>query len=1053
MSIVEFFIKKHMAVFTFCVLIVIVGGMAYMSLPRESMPEIKQPYIFITTTYPGVSAKDVESLVTRPIEEELDGLEGIDEISSTSQQSLSFIFIEFTPNTPMEVALRRVRQRVDIAKAELPDDADEPVVQELSSSEFPIFIVSLSHPDGLAVIDEASKMLEERFKRLEGVLDVTVSGRLEKEVAIEVDPNKLEHYGFSLNDVIWAIQSENTTIPGGLLKNPEKNYTLDVTGEITDPYLFEDIIISSEGKKIRVGEIATAKFTWAEPESFSRFNGNPSISISLTKRMGENIVYLSDDAMDVIEELKGEFPPGTIINIAYDESVFIRDTIKDLENNMFTGFLLVLFVTLFFLGRINAFFVSLAIPFSMLMSFFTLQLFGITLNMIVLFSLILSLGMLVDNGIVIVENIYRHSTLGKNRRLAAIDGSQEVAGPIIASTITTCLAFFPIVFMPGIMGDIMSYLPKTVIVVLASSLVVALTINPTFCASFLKVSPKSLKKIQEGSGKFVAFQTWYEKVLRWAVKHNYITIPAVIVLVITGITLYIIIGKEPVFFPEFDPETAFISIESPQGTPLEKTDELIQRIENIVPYIPASLKNYQTVVGQEGGYFSGGGYEYHKGYIRVEFKSYLEREIKGKDAIEDYREELKDFTGADLTIEAIDFGPPSGNDISYDIIGQDYAIMGNIAGEIINILKQYPELKIIDTDYEPARPEISVIILRDKAAFYGLSTMDIAQTIRNAINGSVIGKFRESENEYDIVVRYQEEYRDSLSHLLNLQVINRDGERIPVESVAIIKLDSSVGVIKRRNLKRAVAIWADFREDIQNKEEITEEIEEQIQTLMVNLPKDYSIQPGEGFEMRVESTDFLIQAFILAIFLIFVVLIAQFNSILESLIILISVFLSIGGVLWGYLFSGETFVIIMSGIGCIALAGVVVNNCIVLVDYTNVLIRRGTSWKEAIIEAGKTRLRPVLLTAITTVLGLMPMALGISIDFHWPDIGIQLASESAVFWRAFSLAMIFGLSFATIMTLVIVPSLLKIKFSLFPPKEDSFIKKLYKRFKSHAEKA
>lgn len=1030
---IKFFVSKRSVVFCFTVLVVIAGILAYISLPRESVPEFKQPYIFVTTTYVGVSAKDIENLVTRVIEEEIDGLEGLDEITSSSQQNLSFIFAKFTSDVDQETALRRVRERVDLAKPELPDECDDPVVQELSSSNWPILITVLSHPKGLTVIDNTAEKVEEILKRIPGILDVNVAGNLEKELAIEIDPRKMEYYGFSIDDVIWAVQAENRSIPGGVLKNPAKNYSLAVTGEIKDPKVFEEVIVKHEGVKAPLREVADVSFKWAEQETYSRLNGEPCISISITKRAGENIIDIVDRAKKELKKLEKDLPAGTRIDISYDESQIIRDLIADLENNIATAFILVFCVTIFFLGFRNAIFVSIAIPFSMLMSFFILQAMDITLNMIVLFSLVLALGMLVDNGIVIVENIFRHVGMGKSRKLAAIEGSGEVAFPILASTATTCLAFLPIVFMPGVMGDFMSYLPKTVIVVLTCSLVVAVVINPVFCAAFLNISEKNRKKISEGSGTFLHFQKWYEKVVRWAVNKNLLVLGLSFTIVIMGFVFYGYYGGDTIFFPYIDPETGVVAVEMPQGTPLDTTDNLVNEIEEIIPRSPASLKNFIATTGRgSDDNLFGGGDENHKANIRVEYKQYFERKIKGAVAIDSLRSRLKNITGADIVVKELNFAPPTGNPVSYQVTGEDYAILGSIADSVLAILHTFPGLKQIECDYEAAKPEINVKIDRRKAARYKLSTTTIASTIRNAISGGTIGTFRQGADEYDINVRFGKEYRNSANRLANLQIVNGDDDRIPLSSVASISPRSSVGIIQRRNLDRAVQVWADFKEDAENKAQIKKDIDSLVNQL--SLPDEYYIGEGGGIEMRKESEDYIGKAMLIALFLVFMVLIAQFNSLTQSIIIMLTVVMSFSGVFWGYALTGQNFVMIMTGIGCIALAGVVVNNGIVLIDYVNLLITRGMHWKDAIIEAAKTRLRPVLLTAITTVLGMTPMAIGVSFDFH--KFGIQIGSDSGQMWVAFAWAMIFGLSFATLMTLIVVPCLLKANFSIFPPKKE-----------------
>ncbi len=1030
---IKFFVQKKSAIFTMVIMILIMGTRSYFDLPRESAPEIKQPYIFVNTVYPGVGAKDIENLVTRVIEDELDGIEGLKKVSSSSQQSLSFISVEFTSDVDVETALRRVRERVDIAKSQLPKDAKEPSVRELSSSSFPIFILVLSHPDGLKIIDKSADLIEDELKKVHGVLDVKVAGKLKKEVAIELDPIKMDKYDLTINKVIQAIQTENKSIPGGILKSNAKVYSISVTGEIKDPLIFENIMIRDKGKEIPLSAVGTAKFTWAEPETYSRLNGNSCITISLTKRSGQNIISIVDNAKKSIEKLKQKLPEGTKLEYFFDESTTIKDMVADLENNMITGFLLVLFVTILFLGKTNSLFVSLAIPLSMLVSFTVLEIMGITLNMVVLFSLILSLGMLVDNGIVIVENIFRHGTMGKSRVQAAIDGSKEVAGPIITSTLTTCLAFFPIIFMPDVMGDFMSFIPKTVIIVLTSSLFVAIVINPVFCANFLKISKKNIDAMTGETGRYQGVQSRYFKIVKGAIKQPFKVTGISFIIVILGMILYGAFGKEPKFFPAGDPSDAIISLECAQGTPLDSTNTFIEKVEKIVKKSPAPLKNFNAVAGREGGgnRFAGkGNSEYHKGYVRVGYKSFLERrDTTGRMAVDTLKERLANFVGAGIKVEELEHGPPTGHPISYKIVGDDYEIMGKYTDSIITILNAIPELKLVDTDFEPARPELSIEINRNKASFFGLSTAEIAGTIRNAINGAEIGKFRQGENEYDINIRYKTDYRNSLNKLSNLHIVSHDKHRIPLSSIASIQRKSSVGVIRRIDFQRAIEVWADFKGSVQNKKELKNKIDNIVKNL--KMPQGYEITDGEGGRMRSDASKFLVKAFIVAIFLMFIVLVIQFNSILDPFIILISVFLSIGGVMWGYFLSGQTFIIIMSGIGCISLAGVAVNNCIVLIDYTNILIKNGRNYLDAIAEAGKTRLRPVLLTAITTVLGLLPMALGLSFDFH--NFVFQFASESGEFWKAFAWAMIFGLSFATIMTLVVVPCLLAIKFRFFPP--------------------
>ena len=1036
---IQFLVNKAAAIFTIAVLILIIGVMSYIRLPRESTPEIKQPYIFITTMYPGVAAGDVENLVTRIIEDEIDGVEGIIELTSSSQQSLSFIFTKFASNVSVETALRKIQERVDRAKPRLPADVEEPSVRELSSSSFPVLMVSLSHPDGLQYIDNTAEELQQDLRRVKGVLDVEIAGNLEKEVAIDLDPIKLDHYGLTVNDVSMAVQLANAAIPGGLLKNESRNYSISINSEIKDPRQFEYIIVKSGSVKVPLRELGTVSFTYAEQKTYSRFNGAPAITLSLTKRSGENIIKMVDEARELIDTKvrKGQFPAGTRVHYSRDESSYIRQIIADLENNMFTSFLLVLIVTIFFLGPVNALFVTLAIPFSMMLSFFILDMLGVTLNMVVLFSLILALGMLVDNGIVIVENIFRHGSMGKSIMKAAIDGSSEVAAPIFSSTLTTCLAFFPIIAMPDVMGDFMKYVPITVIVVLTSSLFVALTINPVFCSRFLHISEENLKKITEGSSIFGKIQSFYQEALHTAVSHAPLVLTVCFFIVISGMVLYKFFGKESIFFPSTDPSDAIVAVELPPGTPLDKTDKVLRSIEATIPSLPASLENYQITAGKagDGSFFSGSGEEFNKGSVQLAFKPYQERTIKGSVAIDSLKQRLKHFIGAKIKFVEQAMGPSAGHDISYDIAGSDYKVLGAYADSVMAILNRYSDFKTVETDFESAKPEIAINVDRTKAAYFGLSAQQIAATVRNTMNGTTIGKYRQNEDEYDIVVRYNKNNRDAVSDLSRLHIVDNDGARIPLNQVASITTTSAVGIIKRRDLHRSVGVWGDFTKDFQKKKIVQKEVDSLVKAL--SIPKGYSIENGQGAEMREEATVFLLRAFIIALFLIAIVLIAQFNSLGQPLIIILSIFLSTGGVFWGYYLAGLQFVTIMSGIGCIALAGVAVNNGIILVDYTNILVRGGMPPIQAVVEAGKTRLRPVLLTAITTVLGLLPMAFGISIDIHPSTAGIQIGSEMSEFWKTFAWAMVYGLTFATVMTLIMVPCMLSVYFKFTRPKPNN----------------
>lgn len=1009
---IKFFVSKFVPVLCFAVLIIIIGVDAYKTLPREAEPEIKVPWIMVNTSYGGVAAKDIESLITTKLENELDGLDGLETITSSTYQSYSAIWLEFSADYSVEEALRLVKDRVDGIKGSLPEDADDPYIKEVTMSDWaPVLTVVLSHPKGVAVLDSFSRKLQESLNAISGVLDTEMSGDQTWEMAIELDPLKLEHYNFNIDDVRYAIMGEHTTIPGGILTNSKKNYSLSVTGEIKNPDQFKEIIVSSEGRKVKLKNLGTVSFKTEKAKTYARINGNDAITLNVKKKVGTNVIKLIDDAKKIIEESKKSMPSGGEIVITSDSSEIINSNISDLENNMFTSIVLVLLVTFLFLGKTNSIFVSIAIPFSMLISFFVLKIMNVTLNQMVLFSLILALGMLVDNGIVIVENIFRHAAMGKSRVEAAIDGTSEVAGAIIASTMTTCLVFFPILFMPGIMGEFMSFIPKTVIIVLLASLAVGLSLTPVFCSRFLRITDKAQKKMVEGGGFFGKIQHLYYRILNFAILRSKRFIVISVTICITGIALYALYGKEPNFFPDMDPSQVRVTIEAPNGTSIEETDKFVRRVEEIIPLVPSSLASYTSRTNSGG-----------KGSVTVNYLPYKERKIKGEDSQIALKERLKDITGAKIVVKS-ETGM-GGNAISYRVVGDDYAVLGELSNKLLAIINEYKEVKLADTDFEDSEPEYVIEVNRDKAAYYGLSTQQVATTIRNAINGATVGKYRVGDDEYDINVRYNEDSRNSINSLRNLQ-LTVDGKRIALGNIATIKPGTTIGVIKREALKRTVNVTGSFVKGISNTTTLLAEIDDKIKLLKSTLPKGYDILIGADGEMQSEATGFLVNAFIIALFLIFILLIGQFNSVADPFISLFASFLAVGGVFWGFFLFNMSFGIIMSGIGCISLVGVAVNNCIVLVDYTNILIKSGMNWRMAIPEAGKTRLKPVILTALTTVLALIPMGFGISFDLG--TMGIQWDSETAAMWKSFAWALMFGLTFSTFLTLIIVPVMLSVK--------------------------
>jgi multidrug efflux pump subunit AcrB len=691
--------------------------------------------------------------------------------------------------------------------------------------------------------------------------------------------------------------------------------------------------------------------------------------------------------------------------------------VSDLENNIITGLILVLAVIFIFIGTQSAIFISLAIPYSMFITFTILYGFGVTLNMVVLFSLVLALGMLVDNGIVIVENIYRHMQQGKTREEAARVATDQVAWPIITSTLTTLGAFAPILFWPGIMGEFMFFLPETVIIVLTASLFVALVINPVLSARYQKV------KVTSESGKVTGreprIKRVYLRFLTWALNHRLIVVGMACLLLIASTEGFALFGKGTEFFPDTEPRRAYVHIKSPEGTNLDTSDSIVAQVEKVVSGYP-DIRYVISNIGSVGGDpFAQGGTGTHINRVALDFKDFHDRSRPSSGMVKEIRENLlKTIRGAEVQVEREEEGPPTGPPINMEITGEDILELGELARRVRDKIKDIPGLVDLKDNFVKGKPEIRVRIDKEKAALLNLDAYTIAYTVKAAINGVKVGVFREGKDEYDIMARLPEKDRHSVESLKRITVSGPRGEPIPLTSVAEVSLATGVGAIQRLDQKRVVTVSGDVAGRLAN--DVIKEIDQKLKKDF-DWPRGYTYKfTGEQREQE-KAQAFLSKAFVAALFIILMILLAQFNSFTTPLIILSSVVLSLIGVFFGLLVTGTAFGIIMTGIGVISLAGVVVNNAIVLIDYYNQLVARGMRSHDALIQAGMTRFRPVMLTAITTLLGLLPMATGISFDFKkfaW-DIG----SESTQWWGPMAVAVIFGLGVATLLTLVVVPVL------------------------------
>ena len=1117
-------INNRMTVLVVLVILVIAGSTAYFNMPREAFPEVVIPQIYVGTPYPGNSPIDIEKLVTRPLEKEIGAISGIDRMTSTSVEGYSTIFIEFDFSITPDEALRKVKDKVDVAMGdpEFPRDLPaDPNVFEMNISELtPVMNINLSGDFSIDQLNKYAEYLEDQIEKLPEITEVDIRGVQDKEMKVNVDLFQLQANKLSFNDISQAIQGENVTISAGSLLEGSMRRTVRVVGEIESAEELGDIIIKQENQEIvYLKDVAEIVFEEKEAESYARQATKPVVMVDVKKRAGENLINAADQIVEILEYAKeNEFPDNLEITLTGDQSKQTRTQVSELENSIIFGMILVITVLLFFLGLRNALFVGTAIPLSMFIAFFILNAAGVTLNMMVLFSLVLALGMLVDNGIVVVENIYRLMDEGMNAIDAAKYGVGEVAWPIIASTATTLAAFTPLIVWPGIMGEFMFFLPMTLIIVLGSSLFVALVINPVLTAMFMKTEEKEMKAMNAivigfvliflgiletfhsvWFGNFIAlggilvmstkfiltpatnyFQAniipWserlYERVLRnvFRGKNPLWYFFGTIGLLIVSFILLDAFMPKVVFFPSNMPNYVNVFIEAPIGTDIETVNGITKGVEaKILDYTDQfmveeeenGIKSHynflvESVIAQVGSGTSDPNEgpsmaaTPNKARITVSFVQFQHRRGESTNKVmDDIRALISETPGVTITVDKDPAGPPQKKAINIEVSGDNYdniLIEANAVMAYINDqdIAGVEELKL---DVGIGKPEMPVEIDRAKARRYNISTGQIGSTLRNSLFGMEVSSFKSGEDDYPIMVRLQDKYRYDEDMMMNQLVTFRDQtngriQQVPISAVAKAQRSTTFSAVKRKNQKRLITVSSNVLES-HNANEVVEEIKTAVEAYKV--PEDVTIKFTGQMEDQEKEMSFLSTALMIAVFLIFLILVAQFNSVLTPFIIVGSVVLSLIGVFLGLIIFQMDFVIMMTMIGIISLAGIVVNNAIVLIDYTKLIMDRkrielglGEAAKlpldvlvDCMVDGGKKRLRPVLLTAITTVLGLVPLAIGLNIDFisllTEYDPKIYMGGDNVVFWGPMSWTVIFGLTFATFLTLVIVPVMYYLK--------------------------
>jgi len=1086
------------------------GIFSYKTLPKELTPEVVIPTIMVQTPYPGNPPVDIENLITRPLEKEIESVDGIEELNSTSSQGFSLILVEFNTDVDINKALQDVKDAVDKAERDLPEDLqNDPSVQDIDFSEFPIININLSGNYSVDALNEYGEYFEEEIEEISQISSVDIQGVNEKEVKVDVDPYKMEATGLTFRDIQTAIQNENVTMPGGELRFSRSKRSIRTIGEFEDVAELRNIIVKDEDDKlVYLKDVADVRMGYAYPDSYTRLDQNPVVSLQVIKKSGENLLAATDQIFNILDRAREEHqvPEDLKITLTNDQSDMIRNQLNNLENSIILGVIFVVLVLYYFLGTKNALFVGTAIPMSMFLSFIVLTLLEGRINMIVLFSLILALGLLVDNAIVVVENIYRFvHDRGYEPYNGARQAVGEIALPIITSTVTTLSAFLPLAFWGGITGEFMKNLPITLIIVLTSSLFVALVIIPVLAATFIKYGKmKNDGKIDKRknyrivavmaiiSGLFylggvysianilmiivlivflnalffhraqylfqnvflVRVENVYLKLLQFALhKKNPVKFFAgtffalILVLIFLGL-------RQPniLFFPDNEPDYINVRAELPVGTDIQATDSVMHIVEeDIIEYLEPHSKIVESVlttVGSGAGEGITAGGTSNIGLTTVSFIDYEFRQgVNTSNIMAGLSDRLiGEYPGAQISIEKNQMGPPAGNPINLEISGQDFNRLIQLTDSIRQRIERanIPGIEGLKMDLDVGKPEVLVNIDREKARRFGLSTMQIANQIRTSLFGRDISDFKVGEDEYPIQLRMQEPQRYDLSTLMNQKLtLRNNGEvvNIPISSVADVEYSTTYGAVKRKDMDRVITLYSNVMEGYN-----ATEINNQLATILANydMPEGYNYEfTGEQEEQR-ESMDFLIRALIIAAVLIMIILVTQFNSLVKPLIIISSVIFSTIGVFLGIGVFNMDIVVVMTGIGVVSLAGIVVNNAIVLVDYIELLKKRkrkelgleegsylpSEEATECVVQGGKTRLRPVLLTAITTILGLLPLAIGLNMDFGTLlsefDPQIYFGGNMAKFWGPISWTVIFGLTFATFLTLVIVPVMYRI---------------------------
>jgi len=1107
-------IDNRTAIYIVAILISLYGIYRFNTMPKEQFPDIVVPTISVTTVYVGNSPKDIENLVTQPIEKQLKGISGakVNKVTSVSQTDYSLIVVEFDTDVKTDLAKQKVKDAIDRARADLPTDlTKEPDVQEFSFSEMPIMFVNISGDyDGMKLKSYADKM-QDRFEELGEVTRAEIVGAPEREIQVNVDQYKMTAARVSFNDIEAAIARENNDITGGLIREGEMRRTLRVKGQFATANDLRDIVVrsSAQGAAVYLRDIAELKDTIKEKDSYARLDGKNVVTLNIIKRAGENLINCADKIKAVVADMQKseELPKDLRVEFTGDQSKQTKTSFNDLINTIIIGFLLVLLILMFFMGVTNAFFVALSVPLSVFVAFLFLPIAdaivgtSVTLNFIVLFALLFGLGIIVDDAIVVIENTHR---IYNNGKIPIVRSAKEAAGevfiPVLAGTATTLAPFFPLLFWKGLIGKFMIYLPTMLILTLAASLIVAFLFNPVFAVSFMKPEGKEYEKPRKavfrnkwfitflaggvllhgggfhGTANFMllmavlmVFNSYvlndaihrfqhgvlpklmnsYEKLLRWILVGRrpvwaFVSLFGVFIL---SVMLLMMRGNKQTFFPSGDPNFVYVYLKLPVGTDVQYTDSITSILETRVrkvlekekPGAPGSIVESiitNVAVSANNPRDNNRSVQSNLGRIQVSFVEFEKRHGKKtgpyKEAI---REAVQGIPGTSVEVAQEDGGPPTDPPVNIEVVGDNFDNIAAVATSLFNYLdtNRIPGIENLQPDVDLKNPEISVVVDRERAMFEGLSTAQVGMELRTAIFGKEVSKIKDGEDEYKIQLRFTEMARNNVTDLMNTRITFMDMntmqvKSIPLSSVARLEYTTTTGGVKRKNIRRTIQLQGNVL-DPTMVAPINAKLQEKIDEFkqISKIPPDVTIRLSGQSEQEKETNTFLGLAFVIAIGLIFLILVLQFNSLSKPFIVLTEIFFSVIGVLMGYAITGMTIATIMLLVGIVGLAGIVIKNGILIIEFTDELRGRGMRTREAAIQAGKIRIIPVLLTAVATILGLLPLAVGFNIDFvglfQRFEPGIFFGGDSVVFWGPLSWTIIFGLMFSFFLTLVMVPSM------------------------------